>query len=114
MNQIKKYTIDLINEYKPECVTIEDIQMQGNRLTYSKLSGLKYILIDVFIEMGLKYEVIPSVTYRSFFKLPTNNREKCKEADINFANKTFSLELSDDDICDAITQGFYFVNKIAR
>jgi Holliday junction resolvasome RuvABC endonuclease subunit len=112
IHKIKEFINTLCKQYQPELISLEDTQMQGgNKLTYGKLCGLKYLIIDYCIENNIPYVVVHSKSWKSYCQIDKCDRSKDKEASINFVKNKFNIEVS-DDVSDAVCQGFYVINNI--
>lgn len=111
ISQIKEFTAGLIDKYNPAFVVLEDIQLQyGNVKSYKFLAKLLGVLSVLCVELSVKYDVVNANTWRSGLGLNSKNkREVQKLKSIKFANNTFGLEVSDDNVADAICLGYYAI-----
>lgn len=117
MNRLSEmmYAItDIIDNYKPECVIIEDILITMNANTAKILLALQ-----TMIELTCYRKNIPCVKYRTtkwrkilgLSNSPKLKREDKKKEALNFVNNKLKLELTNDDTSDAICLGLAFLKE---
>ena len=100
----------LIKEFKPDVVVIEDVQLQRlNAATYSKLSGLKFVLEHELKKNEHNYKVLAPPTWRSALGLPTKPRAIAKAHSIAYVNERFGLDIKSDDMADAIAMACAYI-----
>lgn len=107
---------NLISNWKPDCVAIEDIQLQyfvfnGRKgemdiQTYKKLAHLQGALINLFITLNTEYEIVHQGTWRKHCKVTGRSRADKKKSMQLFVKKTFDKTVTDDE-ADAIGIGKY-------
>lgn len=100
----------IIKEWEPDYMIFEDIQYQNNYQTYKKLAMLLGLLIVAAQNAGVKWEVVPPVTWRSHFGI-SGKRETVKKQAISKIATMYQLDVT-DDIAEAILIGQYYVEKI--
>lgn len=98
LNKLKK-------DNKPDIIIIEDSFVRHNKATKA-LSKVRGVAELVFADT----EIILYPT-RLIKKAITNNGNATKLDMINKINKLYNLNLTNDNIADAIALGFYYINK---
>lgn len=109
-NEVKK----LIFDNKITEAAIEDIQMQSsvgnNAQTFKVLAEVMGVLIELFKELDLPYEIISSNTWKSTCKIPRQGRAKEKRAAQEFALERYGQKVTQDE-ADAICIGHHCLSK---
>lgn len=108
--EIKKTVKNLIDIFKIDKVYFEDIQLQenvGNNVqTFKVLAQLQGMLITMFTEMNIPYEIIHSTTWKSHLRIEGKSRKLQKANAQAYVNKTYSIQASEDE-ADAICIATY-------
>jgi len=107
----KKFIESLIKETKADVVVIESVQYQSNQATFSKLSMLLGILICLFKENEILFEVVSATKWKSFCKIKGQRRQEQKQNTIEFVYDEYGV-IVDSDTADAIGQGHYAINNL--
>lgn len=103
----------LIEQYNPNKVLFEDIQLQENVETYKKLAEVYGVVDELLTEKNMPHETIPSVTWKSTLGIKGKDRPAQKRNAANWVETTFSIKPTQDE-CDAICIGsYYFSNQKA-
>lgn len=108
LEQIRNKVISLIGEHQIDAVAIEDIQLEssvGNNVAvYKLLAEVIGVLVELFVELKINYEVIFPNTWRKQLSLWAPNRAACKKRAKDYVMKKYNLNVS-EDTCDAICIG---------
>lgn len=98
----------LINEYAPQKVLFEDIQLQtktvGNVHTYRVLAEVIGMLETYLTDINLPYEIISSSTWKSVLSIKGKNRTEQKQNAQKWVIENYSIKPTQDE-CDAICIG---------
>lgn len=98
----------LINEYAPQKVLFEDIQLQtktvGNVHTYRVLAEVIGMLETYLTDIKLPYEIISSSTWKSVLSIKGKNRTEQKQNAQKWVIENYSIKPTQDE-CDAICIG---------
>ena len=117
IKRIKEFMKGLIDTYKVDIVTIEDIQSQKSPDTFKKLAWLQSALIQYLYEQKIKYAILKPSEWRNALKIKgkTRKREDVKKATIEYVKKEFDIDCTDkDDISDAICIGYASVKLLDK
>ena len=119
----KNYLINLITFWKPDCVFIEDIQLQqfGPKssdniigvTTYKGLAKLQGVIINTLLENGIDYEVIHTGTWRDGVGVRGKSRSDRKRSAQLIVQKLYEITPNQDE-ADAICIGMYATQKKKR
>ncbi len=120
-NRIRTITpqlVSIVDKYNPNMVYAEDVPLspKGGMSTLVKLGAVQGSIIGLFSSRYIPVEFISVSTWRSVLNLFTGKkedtkREHMKQSSIEYANKTFGINLkwvspsskkNEDDIADAI------------
>lgn len=110
--EIKNWLIQLIQNWKPDIIGIEGIQLQqlNNKTvgvtTYQTLARLQGILMATCVEQQTEYVIVPPATWRSHCKVKGRSRVDKKRSMQTKIKEWFDITVS-DDIADAIGIGKY-------
>lgn len=102
---------NIIKEYKPDKVIIEDVvpdDVKGNQTVFKALMYLQGYLVEIFNKYELPYEFMVASHWRKLCGIKTGagiKRESLKPKDIAFVKNQFGISVN-DDIADAICIGF--------
>lgn len=99
----------IMDTWDPDFIAFEDVQFQQNYATYKKLSMLLGVLIVAAKNAGVEYDIIPPVTWRSYYNI-SGKRATAKRQAVNKVATMYNITVS-DDIAEAILIGKYFVDK---
>ena len=97
----------LIEQEKPDYVSIEDTQMQGSPKVYQQLSQFQGALFGYFFDHDTPFVVIPPVVWKSHCGLKGRKREEQKANTIAWVKETYGFEVNEDE-ADALGQMSYF------
>ena len=120
LKQIRDWVKDLIEKYKPVKIAIEEIQLQqipgttnhGNVETFKKLAHVQGVLYEVIAESNIPFDVIPSVSWKSYCGIKGRKRQEQKKNAQEFVLNTYGVKAI-QDICDSICIGRYALNNKA-
>lgn len=110
--EIKNWLIQLIQNWKPDIIGIEGIQLQqlNNKnvgvTTYQTLARLQGILMATCVEQKTEYVIVPPATWRAHCRVKGRSRTDKKRSMQIKIKDWFDVTVS-DDIADAIGIGKY-------
>lgn len=114
LKKIRQKVENLINEYSPSVLVLEDIQLQkavgNNVVTYKVLAQVIGVLIELATEKNIKYELVHSSTWKSYLGITGRTRPEQKKNAQAYVEKTYELKVSQDQ-SDAICIGTYYTNN---
>lgn len=114
LTKIRNYVIQLINEFQPEYILIEDIQLQdnvkNNVKTYKALAEVIGVISQLCNELNIPHELVPSATWKSALSIKGKNRTEQKRNAQSWVVNNYSIKPTQDE-CDAICIGHYFTHK---
>ena len=100
----------LVDEYKPDKIILEDIQLQedteGNVKTYKTLAEVFGVAHELITELKIPYEAILASSWKSGLAIKGKVREEQKRNAQKWVTNTYSLKVSQDE-SDAICIGAY-------
>lgn len=117
--RLRDWLSDMIDQWQPDCVLLEDIQLQEeertsmvkNSNTFKILAENLGVLEAMLTERGQKYEVIHTSTWRHSEQITGRNRDERKKQGQARISKCYNIEVT-DDVSDAILIGrHYILNK---
>lgn len=114
--EIKNWLIQLIQNWKPDLIGIEGIQLQqlNNKTvgvtTYQTLARLQGILMATCVEQNIEYIIVPPATWRAHCEVKGRTRADRKRSMQMKVKEWFDTTVS-DDIADAIGIGKYINDK---
>ena len=115
---IKNWLINMINNYNPDIVGIEDIQLQninGNLgvKTYKVLAHLQGILMQTLFELKVEYRLCPPGTWRSACGVKGTSKTDMKKSMQLLVKKWYDVTVTNDE-ADAIGIGKYLSDIIKK
>lgn len=111
-NAIKTWVVNLIQNWKPDVIGLEDIQLQqfGEKTigvtTYKVLAHLQGILMEACYEQGVSYVVCAPATWRSYNKVTGRTKSDKKKSMQRKVKELFDISVTNDE-ADAIGIGKY-------
>ena len=114
--EIRNWLIQLIQNWKPDVVGIEGIQLQQFNdktigvTTYQTLARLQGILMAACCEQKIDYAVVPPATWRAHCGVKGRTRTDKKRSMQMKIKEWFDITVS-DDVADAIGIGKYTNDK---
>ncbi len=110
--RIRKQIMCLIEAYDINEVAFEDIQMQGNVTnnvqTFKVLSEVFGVVQELVTELGIKYTVVPSVTWKSTLGIKGRTRPEQKRNAQAYVLDKYGVKAI-QDVCDAICIGTHVI-----
>ena len=110
--KIRNKLISLIQEYEINEVAFEDIQMQSNITnnvqTFKVLSEVFGIVQELVTELGIKYTVVPSTTWKSTLSIKGRTRPEQKRNAQAYVLNQYNVKAI-QDVCDAICIGTHVI-----
>lgn len=114
--KIKRQIEKLVKEYQINHLAFEDIQLQNNFNGVVNVKTHK-ILAEVFgvceltaVELGIKYDIIHSQTWKSTCNIKGRARAEQKQNAQKFVSDTYGIKATQDE-CDAICIGTHVVHE---
>ena len=109
--EIKNWIIQLIQNWKPDIIAIEGIQLQqlNNKIgvtTYQTLARLQGILMATCYELKIEYVIVSPSTWRAHCQVKGRTRADRKRSMQMKVKEWFDITVS-DDVADAIGIGKY-------
>lgn len=114
--QIFIFMEQVIQNWEPDWVEIEDIQLQGGTGGYSTfkiLAGLFGIMKMVLSKNKVPHEAVLNKTWQAEFMIKGKDRTAQKLSVIEKVKETFGVQVS-DDVADAILIGKYGAMRKSR
>ena len=114
--EIKNWVIQLIQNWKPDVIAMEGIQLQqfNNKTigvtTYQTLARLQGILMATCHEQKIEYVIVPPATWRAHCQVKGRTRADRKRSMQMKVKEWFDITVS-DDVADAIGIGKYTNDK---
>lgn len=121
LREIRNKVIEILDEYKPKEVAIEEIQLQqipgssahGNVETFKKLAYVQAIMLELFEERGVKCTIVPSSTWKSTCGVKGKARAEQKRNAQAYVLEEFGVKAI-QDICDAICIGKHIITENSK
>lgn len=120
IHEVKLWLLAAINEWKPDLIGIEHIQLQsyGTRgqpqvEMYRVLANLQGVLLDTLFDTGLHYELAYSSSWRRYCGIDEKGRENKKKQAQDKVKAWYQQNCTQDE-ADAICLGKYFVNETSK
>ena len=111
LTYIREKVRALIDKYDIQKILIEEIQLQNtvgnNVVTYKKLAYVQAVLIQMFDELKLPYEVIASSSWKSTLGIKGRARAEQKKNAQIYVNTIYGIKATQDE-CDAICIGTHY------
>ena len=111
LTYIREKVKALIDKYDIQKILIEEIQLQNtvgnNVVTYKKLAYVQAILIQMFDELRLPYEIIASSSWKSTLGIKGRARAEQKKNAQIYVNTIYGIKATQDE-CDAICIGTHY------
>lgn len=115
LKKIRQKIIELINEYQPDEVIFEDIQLQdinGNReagiKTFKMLAQVQGVIIELMEELKYKYQFIYPITWKATIKIANKGRAQEKKAAQTWVRAMYGLDCTEDE-ADAACIASHFI-----
>lgn len=118
INEVKKWLIAAINEWEPNFVGLEAIQLQqyGNNQyqveTYRVLANLQGVLIDTLFEQSIDHDLVSVNTWRNYCNVGDGKGRENKKKQAQEKVKLWYGQDCTQDEADAICIGKYFAHII--
>ena len=118
INQVKKWLISAINEWEPDFIGLENIQLQSfgkgqyQVEMYRALANLQGVLLDTIFEASIDHDLVYSSTWRNYCNVgDEHGRENKKKAAQDKVKQWYNQNCTQDE-ADAICIGKYFVHLL--
>ena len=70
------------------------------------------VLLCLFQENNLTYDIVPPTRWKSFCKIQGRKRQEQKDSTVQFVKEFFGLSDVTEDMADAISLGWFKVNDM--
>lgn len=120
IEEIKQWLINMVAIWRPDCVIIEDIQLQreknneyeapDNVMTYKVLAHLQGVLQNTLYELKIPFETVFASVWRKACEIKGRYRADQKKSAQFQVKKWYGIEVSNDE-ADAICMGRYYSKK---
>ena len=109
---VKIWMVNMIHNWQPDLVAIEGIQYQKEVgvTTFETLARLQGILMETCYELGVKYEICPTNTWRKYNKVKGRTRNDKKQSARQIVKDKYDITVT-NDCADAILIGCYAADK---
>ena len=118
INEVKKWLAAALNEWEPDFVGLENIQLQSfghgqyQVEMYRTLANLQGVLIDTIFEASIDHDLVYSSTWRNYCNVGDDKgRENKKKAAQEKIKLWYDQDCTQDE-ADAICIGKYFVHVL--
>lgn len=117
-NIIKMWLCSIINNWQPDVIGLEGIQLQQNAArgigvtTFETLARLQGILMEACYEQKVPFVICPTNTWRAHCKVKGQTREAKKNSMRQLAREWHDVNVSEDE-ADAIGIGKYVAETYA-
>lgn len=118
INQVKKWLCAAIDEWQPNFVGVEGIQLQsfGNNQyqveTYRVLANLQGVILDTLFEKCIDHDLVSVNTWRNYCNVGEGKGRENKKKQAQEKVKLWYNQDCTQDEADAICIGKYFVHLI--
>lgn len=110
---LKEWLMSMIARWNPDNIAIEDIQKQDNVKIFKTLAHLQGVLLNVFYEQKINYEVVHSASWRSYCGIKGRNRTDLKRAAQKYVKDKYDISVTQDE-ADAICLGHYAIESVLK
>ncbi len=118
LEEFRTFLVDLLDTHKPSKVAFEEIQLQqipgstahGNVETFKKLAYVQAILLEVLSEKNIKFEIVPSSSWKSTCGIKGRGRAEQKRNAQQYVLKEYGVKAI-QDICDSICIGTHIIEQ---
>lgn len=108
----KDKLVELLDEWKPEHVLLEDVQQQRNVQTFKVLSMLLGVLQITLEERGINYTVVHVMSWRSKNQIHAKNRAEAKKMAQTLIEELYGVKPTQDE-CEAVLIGrYHFLSRL--
>lgn len=115
--ELKQWLVSMLDNWTPDIVAIEDIQLQQGRFenvkTYKVLAQLQGVLLTTLLENSIEYYVIPPATWRSTCSITARTRADQKRQAQQRVESWYDIKATQDE-ADAICIGYHVMMKIIK
>lgn len=122
INEVKNWLINMAQNWKPDFICLEDIQLQQHKekkedkaemvtgvTTYKILAQLQGVLIDAIYELKIPFKIVSPSTWRSFCDVKGRTKADKKRSAQLLVKNWYDISIGNDE-ADAICIGHYGAN----
>ena len=102
---------NLLIQWEPNTIILEDIQQQSNVNTFKVLAKLQGVLEYISKKNNADYYIIPPATWKSNAGVKGKSRVDQKKSAQLIVQRLYNIQATQDE-CDAILLGKYGIDKI--
>jgi Holliday junction resolvasome RuvABC endonuclease subunit len=88
---------NLINEYQPDYITLENTQKQVNVDVFKTLSQLQGVIIKLLFDMDIGFSLVYPTEWRKTCEIKERKRDDQKLAAIQYIKDNFELDMQEDE-----------------
>jgi len=110
---VEDWLISMINNWNPNIIALEDIQMQKNVQLFKALAKLQGVLEICIKRKKIQYYIVHSQTWKAYCKIIGKNRTDQKKSAQLIVSKLYKIKVSKDE-SDAICIGKYVAEKFIK
>lgn len=107
------WLVSMINNWNPNIVAIEDIQMQKNVQLFKALAKLQGVLQACIVRQKREYYIIHSQTWKAYCKINGKTRTDQKRSAQLIVGELYKIKATQDET-DAICIGKYVAEKFIK
>lgn len=112
INNMGEKISQLVQQYKPTVVVLEDIQFQKNYGTYKRLANLQGVIFAHLHKQQTPFLLVEVTRWKSFLGVKSRGRENQKKETIEKIKEIYNLEKVYEDEADAIGIGHWAINNV--
>ena len=118
INEMKKWLIAAVDEWEPDFVGIENVQLQtyghnqAQVKTFQTLANLQGVIIDTLFEQCIDHDLAYSTEWRKYCNVGEGTGRENKKKQAQDKVKLWYGQLCTQDEADAICIGKYFVHLL--
>ncbi len=105
---------NIINILRPDIVVVEDTFAKLNMQTLKWLTRVQGAVYLLSLKIGADFELIYPASWRKYLSFKQGNgikQKELKEASIRYIKDNLNIDITDDNICDAINIGLAYIKK---
>lgn len=110
---LNDWLVDMIRQWNPDLVALEDIQQQSNVQMFKILAWLQGSLLHTLFKLDIDTRIIHVSQWRSTCNLKGRSRPELKAAAQALIKQNYGLTVTQDE-ADAICIGYHVIKKEVR
>ena len=109
--EVGDWLVNLLSQWEPDTIILEDIQQQTNVNTFKVLAKLQGVLEYVSKKNNANYYIVPPATWKSNAGVKGKSRADQKKSAQLIVQRIYNVQATQDE-CDAILLGKYGIDKV--